>query len=71
MSNRNQPKQSRVYVVAGLLVLATALLFGSDQKAYAMPVGDICCEITGCEGGPFNCAQIGDLLCFKGSGLQC
>ena len=67
-----------------LLRTVVALLVGLSISAWTValpttPVADdICCDMTGCVGGPYKCATHapapvpgGIMTCYKGAPLQC
>lgn len=61
-------------VALGLFVLPSITLVLSGAWT-APPAQDICCQRTGCEGGPIQCATIsapgGSLTCWKAGGITC
>jgi hypothetical protein len=59
-------------VLSALLILGSAAALPGATGAR---VSDICCESTGCVGGPYQCARIETedqiLTCYKGAPLTC
>lgn len=62
------------FVALGLFVLPSITLVLSGARTLP-DAQDICCQSTGCDGGPVQCATIttpsGSLTCYKGAGLGC
>jgi hypothetical protein len=60
-----------------IVVAISPFLTGARAPAHVSS-SDLCCAITQCVGGPYNCATVEDpedpgkvLTCFKGAPLTC